>query len=233
MILTSIFFFKRVTKAYEAYQEQEAVLSTTLQENLTGVRVVKAFARQEYERDKFEKDNWEKFLRGRKLIGMHSLFWPVSDIVCGVQMLAGFTGGGHDGDQRRRSPSARTWPMSAWSIWIIWPMRNLGRLIVQTSTGLVSYGRVMEIIKRGARAAGRGQIYPPGEACEGEIGFENVGFEYDAGTPSAAGHQLPLPAGAGRSRCWVRPVPARPPWSTCCRASTNTPAGSSRWMASS
>ena len=49
IIITSIWFFKRVTKAYEAYQEQEAILSTTLQENLAGVRVVKAFARQDYE----------------------------------------------------------------------------------------------------------------------------------------------------------------------------------------
>ncbi len=46
VVLVSIFFFKRVSEAYEAYQEQEATLSTTLQENLTGVRVVKAFARQ-------------------------------------------------------------------------------------------------------------------------------------------------------------------------------------------
>jgi ATP-binding cassette, subfamily B, bacterial len=45
----SIFFFRRVSKAYEAYQEQDATLSTTLQENLSGVRVVKAFARQQYE----------------------------------------------------------------------------------------------------------------------------------------------------------------------------------------
>ena len=47
IVLISVYFFKKVTKAYEAYQEQEATLSTTLQENLTGVRVVKAFARQE------------------------------------------------------------------------------------------------------------------------------------------------------------------------------------------
>ena len=94
IILTSIWFFKRVTKAYEAYQEQEATLSTTLQENLTGVRVVKAFARQAYERDKFEKDNWEKFIRGRKLLRMHSLFWPVSDIVCWARMLGGFFAAG-------------------------------------------------------------------------------------------------------------------------------------------
>ena len=79
----SIFFFRRIAKAYEAYQEQEAALSTALQENLTGVRVVKAFARQAYERDKFEKANWEMFLRGKRLLTIHALFWPVSDILCG------------------------------------------------------------------------------------------------------------------------------------------------------
>ncbi|NWF65525.1 MAG: ABC transporter ATP-binding protein, partial [Chloroflexi bacterium] len=49
ILWVSLWFFKKVTKAYEDYQAQEAVLSTTLQENLTGVRVVKAFARQDYE----------------------------------------------------------------------------------------------------------------------------------------------------------------------------------------
>ena len=87
IIAVSIFFFKKVTKAYEGYQEQEATLSSTLQENLTGVRVVKAFARQEFEQKKFEKDNWEKYIRGRKLNRMHSLFWPLSDILCSFQLL--------------------------------------------------------------------------------------------------------------------------------------------------
>ena len=66
IILTSVWFFKRVTKVYEKYQEQEAILSTTLQENLAGVRVVKAFARQEYEINKFNTENWEKYIRGQK-----------------------------------------------------------------------------------------------------------------------------------------------------------------------
>ena len=69
ILLVSLWFFKKVTQRYEKYQEQEAILSTTLQENLTGVRVVKAFARQEYEKGKFEKDNWEKFQRGRSAVG--------------------------------------------------------------------------------------------------------------------------------------------------------------------
>ena len=90
MLWASMWFFKRVTKRYEDYQAQEAILSTTLQENLTGVRVVKAFARQDYEKNKFEKDNWGKFLKGRLLLIMHSLFWPLSDVVLGFQMLGGF-----------------------------------------------------------------------------------------------------------------------------------------------
>ena len=56
-IAMSIFFFSRVSKAYEKYQEQEAVLSNRLQENLTGVRVVKAFARQSFEIEKFDAEN--------------------------------------------------------------------------------------------------------------------------------------------------------------------------------
>jgi ATP-binding cassette subfamily B protein len=54
IVAMSQFFFKRISSAYEGYQEQEATMSTTLQENLSGVRVVKAFARQGYERDKFD-----------------------------------------------------------------------------------------------------------------------------------------------------------------------------------
>ncbi|MCK4976811.1 MAG: ABC transporter ATP-binding protein [Anaerolineales bacterium] len=146
IVLTSFFFFRKVTKAYEAYQEQDAVLSTTLQENLTGVRVVKAFARQDYERENFDTDNWEKYRRGRRLLIMHSGFWPISDILAGAQMLAGFTLAAIMAING--SISAGTYiAYAGLVIWLIWPMRNLGRLIVQTSTGLVSYGRVMDIIK--------------------------------------------------------------------------------------
>jgi len=48
VLAVSVYFFRLVSRAYENYQEQEAVLTTALQENLTGVRVVKAFARQDF-----------------------------------------------------------------------------------------------------------------------------------------------------------------------------------------
>ncbi len=135
ILVVSIYLFKKVSKAYESYQEQEAILSTTLQENLSGVRVVKAFSRQRYEIEKFEKDNWEKYARGKKLLIMHSLFWPVSDILCGAQLLAGYLVGAIMAINGEITVGTYL-AYAGLVIYIIYPLRNLGRIIVQTSTGL-------------------------------------------------------------------------------------------------
>lgn len=178
IVTISIFFFRKVTKAYEAYQEQDAMLSTTLQENLTGVRVVKAFARQKYEVEKFDNDNWEKFIRGRRLLVMHSLFWPISDILCGVQMLSGFALAAVMAINGTISVGTYL-AYAGLVVWLIWPMRNLGRLIVQTSTGLVSYGRVLEIIRQDREPLTEGKDSPP-DSVQGEIIFKQVGFGYES-----------------------------------------------------
>ncbi len=175
----SVWFFKRVTKRYEQYQEQEAILSTTLQENLTGVRVVKAFARQDYEMGKFEKDNFEKFKRGRHLLKMHSLFWPLSDVVLGFQMLAGFVYGANlaiNGTITVGTYVAYTGLITQ----LIWPIRNLGRIIVQASSGLVSYSRLMEIIKQDREALFEGRVQPQSPA-RGDLVFKDVSFMYTDG----------------------------------------------------
>lgn len=177
----SIVFFRKVSQVYEAYQEQEATLSTTLQENLTGVRVVKAFARQDYERKRFDAQNWEKFLRGQRLLSMHALYWPISDTLCGFQMLAGFAVGALMTIHGTISLGTYL-AYSGMVLWIIWPMRNLARLIVQMSTGLVSYGRVAEIIREEREPLEEGRFRPSGD-LRGEIVFRNVCFEYEADVP--------------------------------------------------
>jgi ATP-binding cassette subfamily B protein len=179
ILLVSLWFFKQVTQRYEKYQEQEAVLSTTLQENLTGVRVVKAFAQQEYEKAKFEKDNWEKFLRGRLLLIMHSLFWPLSDIVLGFQMLGGFVFAALMAINGEITPGTYLAYVGL-VVWLIWPIRNLGRLIVQTSTGLVSYARLMEIARQAREPLMDGVVQPEGPV-RGELVFEDVSFMYSDG----------------------------------------------------
>lgn len=179
VIIISLIFFKRISKAYEDYQAQDAVVSTTLQENLSGVRVVKAFARQKYEIDKFDGNNWEKFLRGKKLLKIHSLFWPVSDIICTLQILVGFLFGALlaiNGEITVGSYLAYVGLIA----WIIFPVRNLGRLIVQMSTGMVSYNRVIDIIKQDREPLDIGEYIPKGN-LRGEIVFDNVGFKYEDG----------------------------------------------------
>ena len=184
ILAVSIFLFKKVSSAYESYQQQEAILSTTLQENLSGVRVVKAFSRQRYEMKKKKKDNWEKYTRGKKLLIMHSLFWPVSDILCGAQLIAGYLIGAMMAINGQISVGTYL-AYSGLVIYIIYPLRNLGRIIVQTSTGLVSYSRVMDIIKEKREPLDQGD-YTPQSNLRGDFAFLNVGFEYEPGDQTLA-----------------------------------------------
>jgi len=182
ILWVSLWFFKKVTKAYEDYQAQEAILSTTLQENLTGVRVVKAFARQGYEKEKFDKDNWLKYLKGKTLLLMHSLFWPLSDIVLGAQMLFGFVFAANMAIHGEISVGDYVAYVGL-LVWLIFPIRNLGRVIVQTSTGMVSYARLMEVAKQARENLEDGKIQPT--TLRGEIEFKDVSFMYSDGKHDA------------------------------------------------
>ncbi len=201
VLVLSIFFFRRINAAYEKYQEQEAVLSTTLQENLTGVRVVKAFARQDYERAKFEKENWEKYQRGRKLLIIHSLYWPMSDILSGLQMLAGFFLAATMAINGTISVGTYV-AYHGLVIFVIWPMRNLGRLIVEMSQGLVSYERVATVLKVEEEPLDAGDVHP-GTAPNGHIVYDGVSFAYapaaaagDGAPEAAASNGQEMAAGA-------------------------------------
>ena len=180
ILAISVVFFKKITEVYEAYQEQEAQLTNVLQENLTGVRVVKAYARQPFEMEKFEKENSEKFKRGRNLALMHSLFWPISDTICGAQMLGGFITGALMAINGQITVGTYL-AYAGLVVWIIWPLRNLGRVIVQTSTGMVSFSRVAKIIAEEREDLDTGTI--TNTDIKGAVAFDRVSFEYETDSP--------------------------------------------------
>jgi ATP-binding cassette subfamily B protein len=178
IVVISALFFNKISKAYEAYQVKEAALSTTLQENLAGVRVVKAFARQNHEIEKFDNNNKEKYIAGLKLNRMHAYFWPISDTICSAQIILGYLIGGTmaiNGEITIGTYLAYTGMI----IWIIFPMRNLGRLIVEMSRGFVSFDRVAKIIRETREPLTDGDYLP--EKVEGKVSFENVSFSYEDG----------------------------------------------------
>lgn len=191
--VVSVFFFRKISQRYEAYQDQDGKVSTVLQENLSGVRVVKAFARQEYESGKFEVENHERFRRGRRLLVMHSFFWPVTDIFCSTQMLVGYIVGGIMAINGVITVGQYL-AYAAMLVWIIWPMRNLGRLIVQASTGMVSYDRVREISRESREPIMTGRYTPEGD-LRGELEFRDVRFEYEPGLAVLDGITLAVKPG--------------------------------------
>lgn len=196
IVALSYFFFGRVTKAYEQYQEQEARLSTTLQENLTGVRVVRAFARQRYEIDKFDRENLGKYRLGRRLATMHSLYWPVSDVLSAGQTVLAIAVGATMAIRGEITVGTYLAAMGMVT-WVIWPMRNLGRLIVQVSTGLVSYQRVVDVIREDREDIVDGSV-PMDTPIEGQIVFDHVDFAYEPRT--VLQDHKPVPRRGRRSR---------------------------------
>lgn len=193
IMVLSLFFFKRVSKSYEAFQDQDGVTSTILQENLSGVRVVKAFNRQRYEIDKYEVANKERFKRGRSFMLLHSYYWPLTDLLCGAQIVFGLLAVGimvMDGQVTLGTYLA----FSGLLLQIINPMRNLGRIIVHMSEGAVSYQRVMEILKADREPLDDG-VYQPEGALRGDIVFDNVSFAYEADKDALHGISFEAKAG--------------------------------------
>jgi ATP-binding cassette, subfamily B, bacterial len=194
LLVVSVLFFGQISRRYEEFQEQEAKLSTTLQENLTGIRVVRAFARQAYEEKKFDTDNFERFQRGRRLLIMHAIYWPSTDILVGSQMLVGFTVGALMAINGTITVGTYLAYLGLLG-WLLWPMRNLGRLIVQMSQGMVSFTRVTDVIKEDREPLYAGTVHPD-QPLRGDISFEHVNFEYDGEATVLKDINFHCPAGS-------------------------------------
>jgi ATP-binding cassette subfamily B protein len=193
IVLMSIYFFRKIGERYELFQEQEAKLSSTLQENLTGVRVVRAFARQDFERDKFEVTNEGRYVTGRRLVMLHAIFWPLTDVIVGVQLVIGYAVGATMAINGTISVGTFLAYMGMLT-WIMWPIRNIGRLIVQMSMALVSFDRVAEIIREDREPLDAGAHRPEGR-LRGEVIFEDVRFAYEEDLPVLNGISFHLEAG--------------------------------------
>ena len=178
ILLMSYLFFKRIHKAYEKYQELDARVQSVLQENLSGVRIVRAFARQEFEQQKFEEENSEKFRMGKKFTMAHALYWPISHLICSFQMIAGIAFGGllaYRGEISMGTYIAYTGMV----IGLIWPMQHLGRTIAQLSTSFVSYERITGVLREEQVDLTTGVD----TELRGSVEFRDLHFEYEPGIP--------------------------------------------------
>ena len=181
IIWTSIFFYKRIHSTYEAFQEQDGKLSAVLQENLAGVRVVKAFNRRQFEIDKFAVENEEKMKRGFRHILTVASFWPIAEIIGGLQLAGGIFAGGMmvvSGTVSLGTFVAYVGMIKG----IIWPLQEFGRLVAHISTTAVSYGRLRTVLNEEREDTETGTRCG-GKKLSGRIRFRNLSFSYDNDTP--------------------------------------------------
>jgi ATP-binding cassette subfamily B protein len=178
IIILSFFFFKRIVNGFESYQEQEGALSASIQETLTGIRVVKAFARQKWEAEHFAKINGEQCRRGNWLTFLHAAYYPLATILCGTQFVVIATIGAYftlTGDISYGTYIAFTAMVAS----IIWPLQELGRMIIEISKSSVSFFRIKEIMDvQGEDMDGGIDLK---HNLSGNITFKDVFFSYDRG----------------------------------------------------
>ena len=172
----SFIFHKKIGKGFEKCDENEGKLSAIAQENLTGVRVVRAFGREEYEREKFENHN--KFYTSLwvKLSRVMAGFWSTSDIISGIQILLIVVFGAVfciNGELQ----SGEYIAFISYNSMLVWPMRRLGAIISDMSKAGVSLDRVSYIMNSAEEKDREGASEP---SLDGDIEFENVSFNYES-----------------------------------------------------
>ncbi len=175
----AVIFFLKVKVAFKASDESEGRLSTVLQENLTGVRVVRAFARQKFEIDKFDERNVEYRDLTYKLIRLLAWYWSVSDYLSLTQIVAVTVLGTYWAAQGVITLGTLL-AFSTYVGMLLWPVRQLGRVLTDMGKALVSIERIQEILEEPIENLDEGICQ---EKLEGDIEFKNVSFWYDQGHP--------------------------------------------------
>jgi len=128
-------FFRKVKSAFQKSDEAEGYLSAVLQENLTGVKVVKAFAKQSFEIDKFDKKNSAHRDLTYHLIWLLALYWSISDLICFIQIGAVLIFGTYWAVQGTISLGILL-AFSSYVGMLLWPVRQMGRVL--TDMGMLS-----------------------------------------------------------------------------------------------
>ena len=175
IVIYSFSFHSKVGEAFKDCDENEGKLSAIVQENLTGVRVVRAFGRERYEKDRMEEHN-EYYTGLWVKLGKHmSRFWITMDILSGLQIMllvvvgCVFCINGW-------LTSGEYVAFLSYNAMLVWPIRMLGRMISELSKAGVSIDRIMYITESEVEKDKQGVIKAD---MTGDIAFENLTFAYE------------------------------------------------------
>lgn len=198
----SAFFYSKIGKRFQDADEAEGALSGTVQENLTGVRVVRAFGREKYEIDRFDKKNNAYSDLWVYLGKLMSVFWASGDLITNLQVLTVMVMGVVFAVQGRITLGEFIAFLS-YNASLTWPVRSLGRIISDMSKAGVSMERVAYILEAEeedgeairAKASGNQELNNKPDLT-GDICFHNVSFAYSPDHPVLKNINFTIPSGS-------------------------------------
>lgn len=177
VIVYSTVFYKLIAKRFTTADEAEGELSTVVQENATGVRVVRAFGREQFEMERFDEKNIAFARLWIRLGTLSGLYWGIGDLITGLQVVAVIIFGVAEAVNGVISVGEFI-AFAAYNSTLVWPIRGLGRILSDMSKAGVSFERVDYIIRSQEEAYGK-EADTSGNRYD--ISFQHVTFGYEEG----------------------------------------------------
>jgi ATP-binding cassette, subfamily B, multidrug efflux pump len=190
------YFGSRIHDRFERIQESFSEISSQAQENYSGARLVRAFAREESQVGLFEKLNRQYIMRAQRLVQLMGMLWPTLEFILGVSMIITLLVGGHEVVAHRITPGDFV-AFNTYMIMLIWPIIAVGWVVNLFQRGTASVKRIDELLrsKPSIDDSLADSSIPSNTVLRGDIEFRNLSFTY-GDTPVLHDISLQIPAGS-------------------------------------
>jgi ATP-binding cassette subfamily B protein len=201
MPLASIFVQyvgRKIHERFERIQASFSDISAQAQENYSGVRLIRAFAREESQIGLFERLNRQYIGRALRLVQLMGMLWPTLEFILGISMVITLLVGGHL-VLAHRIDVGQFVAFSTYMIMLIWPIIAVGWVINITQRGTASVKRIDEILKSEPAIRSAVSGFGGDPVLKGDIEFRHLNFSYGDGpdaTQVLRDISLHIPAGS-------------------------------------
>ncbi|VEU82858.1 ABC transporter ATP-binding protein [Acholeplasma hippikon] len=176
--ISSLIYFLKIEKIFDKVEKDESSMMTVIQENVSGTKVVKAFANESFEIEKMEAKNAQYRDMNIKANKIVAIYWGLMDFIT-VSQVAAVTIlciiYARNGIMDAAKVSAAFMLLGI----LIWPIRGLGRMINEFTKAFVAIGRIQDIMTQPTEYVNDGVLEP---LIEGNVSFRNVSFKFEDDT---------------------------------------------------
>ncbi len=172
--IASFLFFQKEQKIWRLHEDKSDKLNNATQENLSGIRVVQAFANEEHEIEKFEKQNHAKLTIALRHARLHTIYWPISDMIVNAQIFLSVLVGAWLTINGSIS-IGQLMAFYTYVMMVAFPLRQVSRLLSQMGMALVAVERINEVFHAAEEDLSGIELK---EKLKGKIEFKNVSFKY-------------------------------------------------------